>query len=67
MEFTTIITKKQEHKIKNLGENRKYKVEVMARNKGGTSSPDERFYRIWKPKSKICVFSNTFIVSYHIL
>ena len=52
------ITKKQEHKIKNLGENKKYKVEVMARNKGGNSSPDERFYRITKIKSKIYNFSS---------
>ena len=61
------VTKKQEHRIKNLGKDKTYKVEVMARNKGGTSSPDERFYRIRKPKSKIYVFCNTFIVSYHIL
>ena len=63
------ITKKQEHRIKNLGENKNYKVEVevMARNKGGNSSPDERFYRIWTSKSKIYVFSNIFVVSYHIL
>lgn len=38
------VTKKEEHRIKNLGKNKKYKVEVVARNKGGNSSPDERFY-----------------------
>lgn len=38
------VTKKQEHRIKNLGKDKRYKVEVMARNKGGNSSPDERFY-----------------------
>lgn len=38
------VTKKQEHRIKNLGKDKQYKVEVMARNKGGNSSPDERFY-----------------------
>ncbi|XP_074633381.1 neural cell adhesion molecule 2-like [Acropora palmata] len=42
------VTKKQEHRIKNLGKDKKYKVEVMARNKGGNSSPDERFYRTTK-------------------
>ena len=61
------ITKKQEHKIENLGENKNYKVEVMARNKGGNSSPGEKFYCICKPKSKIYAFSNSFIISYHIL
>lgn len=39
------VTKKQEHRIKNLGKDKTYKVEVMARNKGGNSNPDERFYR----------------------
>ena len=51
------ITKKQEHSIKDLGEHKIYKVEVMARNKGGNSSPDERLYRIGKPKGKIYIFS----------
>ena len=51
------ITKKQEHRIKDLSEHKRYKVEVMARNKGGNSSPDERFYDIGKPKSKIYIFS----------
>ena len=61
------VTKKEEHRIKNLGEDKKYKVEVVARNKGGNSSPDERFYYTKNIKSKIYVFSNIFIVSYHIL
>ncbi|XP_015764588.1 PREDICTED: myomesin-1-like [Acropora digitifera] len=42
------VTKKQEHRIKNLGKDKNYKVEVMARNKGGNSSPDQRFYSTTK-------------------
>ena len=65
--WNEFVTKKQEHRIKNLGKDKKYKVEVMARNKGGNSSPDERFYDTTKITGKIYVFSNIFIVSYHIL
>ena len=61
------VTKKQEHRIKSLGKDKIYKVEMMARNKGGNSSPDERFYLTTQIRSKIYVFSNIFIVSYHIL
>ena len=67
--WNTFTTKKQEHKIKDLGEDKKYKVEVMAKNKGGNSSADERFYNTGKPKSKIYIFTSYFcrVVSYHIL
>lgn len=51
------ITKKQQHRIKDLGQHKRYKVEVMARNKGGNSSPDERFYHTGKFISKIYIFS----------
>lgn len=39
-------TKELEYQIKDLDRNKKYKFEVIAKNRGGESNPDERFYRI---------------------
>ena len=53
-------TKKLEYEIKDLEKQKKYKVEVIAKNEAGKGTPDERFFHTGKVlgmKGSLFVFS----------
>ena len=47
-------TQKLEYGVKGLDKGKRYKFEVIAKNKGGESSPAERIFDISLQRGKIC-------------